>query len=138
MTDFVYAQNKSNLPDLIIKDIFYADEPYIKVKYCNIGPVSSVDYFLIKLRNEDTGKEYSGNSYYRFKVPASGECMITGGYTSGLIGLSYGEKAKVTAIIDWEGRVNESNENNNILTKTIGVCIDSDGGKNYYVKGTVT
>jgi len=109
----------TNLPDLVIEDIFY-QSPYIRVKYCNQGNGVSTSDFLIKLRNEATGKEYGGNPYYRFSVPEPGECKTTGGYTPGLIGLSYGQRATVTGIIDWEGRVQETNEKNNSFTKTIG------------------
>ncbi len=108
-----------NLPDLVIEDIFYQN-PYIKVRYCNKGNGWSSSDFLIKLRNEATGKEYGGNPYYRFSVPQPGECKITGGYSPSLIGLNYGQQATVTGIIDWEQRVKESNENNNSFTKTIG------------------
>lgn len=109
----------SLLPDLIVQDIYY-DEPYIRVRYCNIGSGTSTSDFLIKLKNNKTGQEYGGNPYYRFKVPQPGKCEVTGGYTPSLIGLSYGQFALVTAIIDWENRVVEANENNNLLTKTIG------------------
>lgn len=136
------CEKKELKPDLTIKDIYYEGSYYIKVKYCNVGSGSSTDDFLIKLRNEDTGKEYPGNSYYRFKVPAPGKCAVTGGYTCSLIGLSYGERATVSAIIDWENRVDESNENNNVLTKTIGkakkfiTVISPNGGETWVVGNT--
>ena len=108
------------LPDLIVSDIYY-QSPYIYVKYCNIGSGWSSSDFLIKLRNNQTGQEYGGNVLYRFKVPQPGECKTTGGYTPSLIGLAPGQSASITAIIDWEQRVRESNENNNALTKTISL-----------------
>ncbi|MBC7073821.1 hypothetical protein H5T58_00285 [Candidatus Parcubacteria bacterium] len=108
----------SLLPDLVVRDIFW-QYPYIYVKYCNLGKGTSASDFLIKLRNNQTGQEYRGNPYYRFPVPKPGECKLTGGYTPGLVGLQYGQSASVTAIIDWEGRVAESNENNNSFTKTL-------------------
>ena len=115
----ISSERSEKLPDLVIEDIFY-QSPYIKVKYCNRGEGWSSSDFLIKLRNEATGKEYGGNSYYRFSVPQPGECKTTGGLTPGLIGLRYGQQATVTGIIDWEKRVKESNEENNRFTKTIG------------------
>jgi uncharacterized repeat protein (TIGR02543 family) len=110
----------SSLPDLIVNDIYY-QSPYIYVKYCNVGSGWSSSDFLIKLRNNQTGQEYGGNVAYRFAVPQPGECKITGGYTPSLIGLNPGQSASITATIDWEQRVKESNENNNTLTKTISL-----------------
>ena len=137
--DYFSIIGKEEKPDLVVKDIYYDGDYYIKVKYCNEGPGSSVDDFLIKLRNEDSGKEYPGNAYYRFSVPSPGECAVTGGYTCGLIGVSCGEKVTVSAIIDWEGRVDESNENNNTLTKTIGeektITVLSPNGGEKWEKG---
>ncbi|MFH1900333.1 MAG: CARDB domain-containing protein [Patescibacteria group bacterium] len=48
----------------------------------------------------------------------------------------------IKAVTDAENSVDESNENNNSLTNTFiggsdsATCTDSDGGKNYYQKGT--
>ncbi|MFH1431746.1 MAG: CARDB domain-containing protein, partial [archaeon] len=125
--------NETAKPDLVVRDIYYDGSYFIKVKYCNIGSGSSDSDFLIKLRNENTGTEFPGNRYYRFKVPAPGMCELTGGYTCSLIGAFCGDYINISATIDWEGRVNESNENNNVLAKTIGspnyVCTkDSDCG----------
>jgi hypothetical protein len=103
-----------------VSDIYY-QSPYIYVKYCNVGSGWSSSDFLIKLRNNQTGQEYGGNVAYRFAVPQPGECKITGGYTPSLIGLNPGQSASITATIDWEQRVKESNENNNTLTKTISL-----------------
>ena len=51
---------------------------------------------------------------------------------------------EITVIIDYDNAVNELNEANNNFTKTIVVgkptsptCIDSDTGKDYFVKGTI-
>ncbi|MBW2976610.1 hypothetical protein KY347_04145 [Candidatus Woesearchaeota archaeon] len=115
------------IPDLIVEDLYYSGPYYIKVKYCNVGDASSESDFLIKLRNEENGKEFPGNHYYRFKVPAAGECKETGGFTCGLIGISCGDRVNVSAIIDWEQRVEESNENNNKMTKVIGTATEQDG-----------
>lgn len=104
------------LPDLVIRDI-WSEKPYIKVSYCNIGATESNETFLIKLRNENTGKEYGGNPAYRFSVPLPGECKTTGGFSYSLLDLKSGQRATLTGIIDWENRVRESNENNNTFTK---------------------
>lgn len=123
-TPTIPTSTSNLLPDLVVTDIFY-DYPYIRVKYCNLGEGVGSGDFLIKLRNNQSGQEFGGNPYYRFAIPRPKECKLTGGYTPSLIGLTYGQTASVTAIIDWEQRVVESNENNNTFTKTISA---STGG----------
>ena len=119
-SDNYFSIVSASQPDLTIDDIYYDGPSYIKVKYCNKGTGIGSGDFLIKLRNETTSQEYPGNSYYRLSVPAVGTCTVTGGFTCGLIGVSCGNYAKVSATIDWENRVQESNENNNQLVKMIG------------------
>lgn len=108
----------TNLPDLVVEDIFY-ENGYIKVKYCNNGGSAGSNKFLVKIKNEKTGKEFPGNSYYGFNIPNPGACAVTGGFTCGLIGLSYGQQTTVSATIDWENKVAEGNENNNKFEKVL-------------------
>jgi len=108
----------SNLPDLAITDIFQDGPYYLKVKYKNIGAAANGD-FLIKL--SANGKSFGGNPSYRFQVPPPQAEQTTGGFTIGLIGLQQGSVADVTAEIDWEQRVAESNENNNVFIKNIQI-----------------
>jgi hypothetical protein len=105
-------------PDLVVTDIIFdpAIPVYIYVEYMNIGAAGEGD-FLIKISANE--QSFPGNSYYRFPVPQPGDVERTGGFTIGLIGLQQGDTAEITAEIDWEGRVDESNENNNVLTKTV-------------------
>ena len=58
---------------------------------------------------------------YRFVVPPPNELTTTEGFTIGLIGLQQGDGADVTAEMDWEHRVTESSENNNVFTKNIQI-----------------
>lgn len=88
------------------------------VKYKNIGGAGGGD-FLVKL--SAGAQAFGGNPLYRFPVPPPQVEMATGGFTIGLIGLQQGSVADVTAEIDWEHRVAESNENNNTLTKNIHI-----------------
>lgn len=118
--EFNIAKKIPGLPDLVVEDVYY-DDTYIKVKYCNRGIGTGSGDFLVKIKSEQTGKEFSGNSNYRFNVPAPGTCAETGGFTCDLVGVSCKDKATISATIDWEGRVSESNENNNSLTKQIGI-----------------
>lgn len=110
-----------SMPDLVITDM-YQDGPYIKVTYKNIGAPGNGD-FLIKLTNNSTGGSFPGNSFYRFPVPPPNVLQTTGGFTLGLIDLQQGvsENADLTAEIDWEERVAESDESNNILTKMVQI-----------------
>jgi len=103
-----------NLPDLRVNNIYYYGSGYISVKYCNKGTAMSTGNFLVKLRNEATGKEYVGNPYRRLIVPAIGACSKTT-VSCHLIGIACGSSATVSATIDWENTVQESNENNNQL-----------------------
>jgi hypothetical protein len=89
------------------------------VQYKNQGFGKTEDDFLIKTSSYSTGKSFSGNSYYRFKVPEPGKTEHTGGLTPGLIGLSEGMTNVIYAEIDWEDRVPESNEFNNSFHKEI-------------------
>ncbi|MBU3905052.1 MAG: hypothetical protein KJ906_02815 [Nanoarchaeota archaeon] len=132
-----------SLPDLIVSNVYYDGPSYIFVDYCNIGNGSSASDFLIKIQNQSTGLEYGGNFLYRFPVPAPGTCATTGGFTCGILGLTCGDLINISVSIDWEKRVNESDETNNMLSKQIGTynniatCTDSDGGNNQYQKGQV-
>ena len=103
-------------PDLIVTDIIQDGSLSLRVKYKNIGLAGDGD-FLIKIKA--VGKSFGGNLLYRFPAPTPGEELVTGGITIGLIGLSTGSVADVTAEIDWEHRVDEQNEHNNSLTKHI-------------------
>ncbi len=111
-------KNFTNLPDLIVTDITH-EGPYIYVHYMNQGFVGSKGDFLIKISAE--GKSFEGNAYYRFKIPEPGEETKTGGFTIGLIGLEKDMTSIVTAEIDWENRVDERNENNNVFHKQISI-----------------
>ena len=106
------------LPDLVITDIVH-DGPYLKVKYRNASTGATGADFLIRV--ESDGKKFDGNSYYRFSIPPGNTEQSTGGFTLGLIGLGHGAEATVTATIDWENRVRESNENNNSFTKRVRI-----------------
>lgn len=109
---------QSNGPDLIITDINYK-EPYIYVSYTNQGPGMIPGDFLISISHRKTDKRFPGNKLYRFKVPKPGEIQRTGGFTIGLIGLEKGMTAIIMAEIDWENRVTEAKEDNNIFYKQL-------------------
>lgn len=111
-------QLKSNLPDLIVTDITQEGR-YIYVHYMNQGLVGGEGDFLIKI--SALGKSFEGNRYYRFKIPAPGQIRKTGGFTLGLIGLKKGMEKIVTAEIDWEKRIDERNENNNVFHKQVRI-----------------
>jgi hypothetical protein len=116
---FNYVPITIGIPDLVIVDIYEdAAKGYLYVKYENIGTGASNQDFLIKLSSAKG--EFPGNPNYRFPVPEPGVVMETGGFGIGLIGMTGTESAEVTAEIDWEGRVNELNDNNNTLTKMVG------------------
>lgn len=108
----------ANKPDLVVIDIFQDGPHYLSVKYKNIG-AAGTGTFLFKM---SAGNQwYGGNSLYPFDVPPPGEERTAEGFTMGLIGLTSGVAADVTAEIDWENHVDEQNENNNTMTKHIQI-----------------
>ncbi len=107
---------ESGVPDLVVLDLCY-EGPYVTVAYANLGTGVGERDFLIKLSTQQG--EFAGNSYYRFEVPPPQHVMHTGGFTIGLVGLEQGDNEVVTAEIDWEGRVAESNEDNNLHSKQL-------------------
>ena len=104
------------MPDLVVLDLCYKP-PYVTVAYANLGNGLGERDFLVKLSTENG--EFGGNRYYRFEVPPPQQVTHTGGFTIGLLGLQQGDSALVTAEIDWEGRVAESNEDNNVHSKQL-------------------
>jgi hypothetical protein len=106
------------LPDLVVEDIYQDGPDYLVVKYRNVGAADQGD-FLVRLSAGD--QSYGGNPLYRFPVPPPGEVQETGGVTISLIGLEQGSEADVTAEIDWEERVPETDEDNNTYTEHITI-----------------
>jgi formylglycine-generating enzyme required for sulfatase activity len=108
------------LPDLIITDIVHKSSGIV-VYYMNQGSGTGSGDFLIKVSSLETGQSFPGNAYYRFEVPAPGQVTRTGGLGISLIGLYEGMESTISAEIDWEGRVTEADENNNIFQKQIQI-----------------
>lgn len=100
----------SGKPDLVIDDVYYDGQSYLKVKYRNQGGPGPGD-FLIRLSSGE--QSFPGNKLYRFPVPPPGQPQETGGFTIGLIGLKKGDRSKVLAEIDWERRLDEKDTSNN-------------------------
>jgi hypothetical protein len=111
-------RNPQGLPDLVITDIT-ADNINLCVHYKNQGKgVTGADFLVqIKCGNQS----FDGNYFYRFTVPPPGQEVKTGGFNHNLIGLKPGDEAEVTAIIDWEDRVRETDKKNNTFTKTVKI-----------------
>lgn len=110
------------MPDLVVTDIVH-DGPYLKKKYRNAALGATGADFLIRL--EVAGNSRGGNSAYRFVVPPSHQEQSTGGLTLGLLGVERDQEITVTATIDWEGRVHETDETNNSLTKRLYIAPES-------------
>lgn len=112
----VEDEHDKTLPDLVIKDIFY-DGIHLKAKYCNVGGKSSDEKFLIAVSSMKTF--FAGNPNYPYDVPKPGECKVMGGLTIGLVGAKKNEPEKIAYIIDWQEKVKESNEENNVRVELI-------------------
>jgi hypothetical protein len=110
--------NEGPLPDLVITDIVH-DGPYLKVKYRNASPGATGADFLIRI--ESNGRSFDGNGYYRFAIPPGNTEQATGGFTLGLVGIERGNEVSVSATIDWEDRVRESDESNNQFSKRVRI-----------------
>ncbi|MFH1426921.1 MAG: fibronectin type III domain-containing protein [Patescibacteria group bacterium] len=115
----------SEKPDLSIKDIYIEDD-LVKVNYCNDGndPVNvnsfGIETFYIKISaNGKIHTGTSGNSNYVFSVPGAGECTYTDGIPANYFNLIKGNQYLISATADHLSEVDESNENNNTLTKSI-------------------
>lgn len=95
----------------------------LAVTYANQGAGAiGADFFVKWIAN---GSYREGNSYYRFWVPPPGKSNDTGGMGINLFDLRPGQRVKVTAEVDWENRVRESDEDNNRLTKWVQLGPDS-------------
>jgi len=112
---------QAGLPDLVVKDIFYKNG--LAVTYANQGAGATGADFLVKWTANGTYRD--GNDYYRFWVPPPGKSNDTGGMSLSLFDLRPGQRVQVTAEVDWENRVRESNEDNNRLTKWVQLGPDS-------------
>lgn len=110
-------EKKEELPDLIIKDFYYDEGGYFYIKYCNIGGSGGKGNFLIKV--ESNTEAWEGNIAYPFAIPDPGACEMTGSINISYFGAKRGEKKEITGTIDWEDKVQESNEKNNSKTETI-------------------
>lgn len=114
-----YAEKRPALPDLVIERVYYDAPHYLKVVYANRGRGRTGADFLIGLRCGE--RQFPANYYYRFRIPPAGQSRTTGGYTIGFLGLKPGMEGQVTVTIDPEGRVRESNSDNNTWTGTINL-----------------
>jgi peptidoglycan hydrolase-like protein with peptidoglycan-binding domain len=112
-------------PDLIITDIV-ADKKNkeIYVKYKNIGGAGQGD-FTFKMSSPSG--YHNGNTAYRFTVPKPNKTQKTGGLTMSVLGVKDNEITKVSATIDWENRVSESDENNNTFSKDLDFSSSPEG-----------
>ncbi|MBX3167215.1 MAG: hypothetical protein KF760_07375 [Candidatus Eremiobacteraeota bacterium] len=109
-----YNEEHPDLPDLVIERVFYDGPSYLKVVYANRGRGRTGADFLISSRCGQ--RKFGGNYYYRYRVPPAGQSRTTGGLSIGRLGLKPGDKAQLEMTIDPEGRVRETNSQNNTWT----------------------
>ncbi|OGG96122.1 hypothetical protein A2V95_03735 [Candidatus Kuenenbacteria bacterium RBG_16_41_7] len=114
----------------------------IKVEYCNAGTASNKNSFGVGetfyIKMSANGKTHTGtsnSSNYVLSTPDPGECASSDGYPASYFNLTSGSSS-VTAEIDWQKVVNESNENNNTLTKTVTLGGSDDTGFLYNIMAT--
>lgn len=103
--------------DLVAKDISF-DIIGLKVKYCNDSensPNFYTKHFSIKVET-DKKTEFTFPSV--IYPPQSGKCEV-GVLNLEQLGLSKGDVANITVYIDPENKVNETNKENNKLTKYV-------------------
>ncbi|MCG2686811.1 hypothetical protein L6278_01575 [Candidatus Parcubacteria bacterium] len=146
-------------PDLTIQDFKFTDlrkdstgpwakdwDIQLEFYVTNIGTIKPENDFKLKVTNlslnnkeiqvETYSKGYFEPNTYRAHVYVVGDIINQNN------SFIFGEN-KIKISVDDDNFVNESNENNNTLTKTINItqeptltCTDTDGGKDYYKKGT--
>ncbi|MBS2033390.1 hypothetical protein JST97_00265 [bacterium] len=109
-----YQEDRPDLPDLVVERVIYEAPSYVRVVYRNNGRGRTGADFVIGLRTGE--RSFPVNHFYRYRVPPPGQSHSTGGYTIGILGLQPGMKAQLTATIDPEGRVRETNPKNNVWT----------------------
>lgn len=112
-----YAEEKPDLPDLVIDKVEYEAPDYLRVTYSNRGRGRTGADFVVGLR---TGEHsFPVNTYYRYRIPPPGQSRTTGGFTIGILGLKPGVRAPIIATIDPEHRVHELNDQNNVWSGVI-------------------
>lgn len=106
-----------DLPDLVVTDVT-ADKTSVHTTFKNVGKgVTGADFII---QTASGGKSFNGNTNYRNVVPPPGtEVKVSVGL--GMLGLKSGATAEVTAVVDPEERVRETDRKNNTLTKKITV-----------------
>ncbi len=108
-------ENTGNkLPDLVITDIT-AGDGRIYVYYENRG-AAAPGKFEIQV---SAGKRTFSPKDYPMDIPAPGIVKKTGGFSKTLFGVEHSKSFAVTATIDWDNRVAEQDEKNNVFRKTI-------------------
>ena len=133
-------------PDLIVRDFTFTNLPpteesiyaYFDITISNIGDISvtlPVGMEIAIYKNTLTitnkigavtlGKTLTLNpsqNYTFSKMPTMQDAYLQ-------------DVANVSIRVDENKMVAEANETNNVMTKELSVCSDSDGGRDYYVKG---
>ncbi|MFW5703919.1 MAG: prepilin-type N-terminal cleavage/methylation domain-containing protein [Patescibacteria group bacterium] len=122
--DEVYKDNNvftedfpEEYPDLMIASVI-RDSINYRVEICNNGLGDSIETFRITLTNEDAGSSYTTPSSSPYSVPDPGTCTYSGGINCSAIGSSCAESITVTAEVDTQSTVTESDETNNTATQT--------------------
>ncbi len=119
-------KTKAGMPDLVITDIEISGNAVL-TQFANQGSGVSGGDFIIRfnIRNQ----EFKTNMAYRWRVPALNVPTFTRNPSSGAgyvlplgnLNLKAGDTIEVEATIDPEGRVRESNRQNNVFKKTLTV-----------------
>jgi hypothetical protein len=108
------------MADLNIENVEYSaimENEYINTTYCNINEtITTPSLIEIKLTNIQTGQSKTYNN----SIPQAGTCLTTG-IAASFIGLEANEYAQIKIELDPNNKIEENNEDNNSLTKYIGV-----------------
>jgi hypothetical protein len=129
-----------DLPDLKVKELKFNGINLLNVTYCNEGTGASDKKFQIRVATADG--IYNGNPYFPLPVPAPGECNVP--YVSiDDMGVRDDRAKNVKADLDISNDIEELDEENNSFEEEVDFkkslqCGDTDGGKNYYEKGTAS
>lgn len=107
----------NDLPNLNIKDVSYYDS-YIAIEYCNDSNVALKVAPEIKITNLKTNQSRT----FTTSAPSPGQCLGKNdtGNPASMIGLKSNEYVQVKVEIDPNNKIEEANENDNVLTKYIG------------------
>lgn len=152
-------------PDLVVKSIAKTalSEQCLNsftFTICNEGTADINNEFLLTVEANKVKKEYlvKQNKFPELKAGSCANIIVPGLFSIGGFGLDLNQNSEVAVVLDTDNDISEKNENNNDLKETVFTgdayyyydpntnsklkcdtyCYETDAGKDYPNKGTMT